>query len=71
MSDPNLKPNYIEAPLVHLIDADPTKMNAEELQKYLATLREMRGNAATRKAATEQKPKKSNGKPGLDLGGLL
>lgn len=60
----------MEAPLVNLIDADPRKMNPTELQAYLSKLREFRGNPATRKAATEQKPKNPNSKS-LDLGGLL
>ena len=63
-------PNYLEAPLVHLIDTDPSKLNPKELQAYLEQLRQFRGNPATRKAATEQKPKKSDSK-GIDLGGLL
>jgi len=66
---PQARPNYLEAPLVHLIDADPSKMNPEELQAYLTKLRELRGNAATRKAVTEQKPSKAKG--GLDLNGLF
>jgi hypothetical protein len=66
---PQARPNYLEAPLVHLIDADPSKMNPTELQDYLTKLRELRGNAATRKAVTEQKPK-AGGK-GLDLNGLF
>jgi hypothetical protein len=45
-------------------------MNDTELQAYLTKLREFRGNAATRKAATEQKPNKGNAK-GLDLGSLF
>lgn len=69
-SPSKMSPNYIEAPLVHLIDTDPNKLNPAELQAYIEQLRNFRGNAATRKAATEQKPKKG-AKQGLDLGGLL
>jgi len=59
----------MEAPLVNLIDTDPSKLNPEQLRDYLTKLREFRGNPATRRAATEQK-KNPNAK-GLDLGGLL
>lgn len=63
--------NFIEAPLVHLIETDPAKLSPEDLQAYLIKLREFRGNPATRKAATEQKNKKPSAKGGIDLGGLL
>lgn len=70
-SPPN--PNFIEAPLVHLIDTDPSKLDPEGLRAYLDTLRQFRGNPATRKAATEQKKRGPGNTPksGLDLGGLL
>lgn len=66
-------PNFIEAPLVHLIDTDPSKLDPVALRSYLEKLREYRGNPATRKAATEQKNRGGSAKEskGLDLGGLL
>lgn len=61
--------NRFEAPLVHLVEQDPKKMNVEELAQYIKELREMRSAPQTRKAATERKAKKSQG--GVDLSTIL
>jgi len=66
--------NYMEAPLVHLVDTDPSKLTPEQLHQYINTLRVMQGSAATAKAATRRgsAPAASRAKSnGIDLGGLL
>ena len=70
MSEQSPNVTYLEAPLVHLIDTDPAKLSPKELQCYLENIRQFRGNPATRKAATEQKERKTSSKS-LDLGSLL
>lgn len=69
--------NFLEAPLVHLVDTDPAKLSPEELHQYLTTLRSIRGSAATTKAATKRGAGSAEARKGLgvskgiDLGGLL
>jgi len=69
--------NFMEAPLVHLVDTDPAKLNPEELHQYLTTLRSIRGSVATTKAATKRGATSTAASKGLgvskgiDLGGLL
>lgn len=71
MTTPLIKqPDYIEAPLVHLIDTDPAKLSPAELQAYIAQVREFRGNPATVKAATRTTKKDGSAK-GTDLSALL
>ena len=47
------------APLVALVQADPTQMNREELEVYLTKLRSLRASPQTTRAKTERKPKKN------------
>lgn len=63
------EPNKFEAPLVHLVEQDPSKMSQAELAQYIKELREMRSAPQTRKSATERKPKKTQGN--VDLSQIL
>lgn len=77
MSNPHIQPtlkthpDFIEAPLVHLIDTDPAKLDPVQLQAYIAHIREFRGNPATVKAATRTTRKDGSAKLGADLSALL
>ncbi len=46
--------DFVHAPLVHLIDTDVRTLTEEQLRDYLAKVREMKGSAPTRKAATKR-----------------
>lgn len=48
------------APLVALVEADPTKMDRDELENYLTNLRALRASPATTRAKTERAPRKSS-----------
>lgn len=58
-----------EAPLVHLINTDLTKLSQTELEDHLTKLREMRASPATARAKTERKPKASA--PKINLNSML
>jgi hypothetical protein len=49
-------PEFFSAPLVHLTKTDPKTLSPTQLEAYIKRLREMRGSAQTRKAATDRKP---------------
>lgn len=73
--NPNLPPidsskaEFFSAPLVDLVNTDPSKLNPTELQAYLTQLRQMRGNAATVRAKTERA--KKSGELKQDYSSLL
>ena len=52
-------PAFHEAPLVHLISVDKTKLSQIELEEHLRKLREMRASPQTARAKTERKVRKS------------
>lgn len=60
-----VRTEVLTAPLVHLVQTDPKDLSPEALQKYLANIREMRGNAATVRAKTERAKKDGTMKKSL------
>lgn len=69
MNEPNSL--YREAPLVHLISTDLTKLSHEELETHLAKLRELRASPQTARAKTERKPRKTASATGFDPTSML
>lgn len=71
MSEVNLNSSlHREAPLVHLITTDLTKLGQVELETHLAQLRELRSSPQTARAKTERAPRKTKS-PGFDPASML
>lgn len=69
---PTINPKQTEiltAPLVHLVEVDPSTLNQKELENYLKNIRELRGNSATVRAKTERQ--KRDGQMKNNLSSLL
>ena len=71
MSD-KTNPSYISAPLIHLVDTDPAKLNPEQLRAHHDEIRKMRGTPATVKARSNTRTNGSTSTAGkLNLNDLL